>query len=104
LAEGGIGMGLGMLIPGILSGLHCGGQDPAAGPEAGDVCPECGLSAIRQARFCPHCGHQLLVLRQCGICGKNLSAKTRFCPACGTPAGRTMEPRTCGECGASNRP
>jgi len=104
LAQGGIGMGLGLMIPGLLTGLQTrpGATQPQdAGQE---FCPECGLSVEAKARFCPHCGHQILVLRQCGICGKNLSPKAKFCPACGAPAGQTHAPKICKECGSKNRP
>lgn len=104
LAQGGIGMGLGLMIPGLLAGLQPGtgaGQPRDTGQEH---CPECGLSVETMARFCPHCGHQLLVLRQCGICGKNLSPKAKFCPACGAPAGQTHASKICKECGSKNRP
>jgi membrane protease subunit (stomatin/prohibitin family) len=104
LAQGGIGMGLGLMIPGLLSGLQTGigtGQTRDAGQRH---CPECGLPVETMARFCPHCGHQILVLRQCGICGKNLSPKAKFCPACGAPSGQTLAPKICKECGSENRP
>ena len=104
LAQGGIGMGLGLMIPGLLAGLQTGigaGQPQDAGQ---GHCPECGLPVETMARFCPHCGHQILVLRQCGICGKNLSPKAKFCPACGAPAGQTLAPKICKECGSENRP
>jgi len=109
-AQGGIGMGLGLLIPGLLSGS---GVMPGSGPQspspAGNSpnsqrCPDCGAQIDLNARFCPNCGHQILVLRQCQNCGKNISPKARFCPACGTPAGSRPAPRTCPECGAVNRP
>ncbi len=115
-AETGIGMGLGLLIPGLLSGslggteaFKGGARDPSGRGDGqqeqeGPACPECGLPVLRDARFCPHCGHQLLVLRRCGVCGKNLTPKARFCPACGAPAGKTKAPRICKECGFSNMP
>ncbi|RKX61415.1 MAG: SPFH domain-containing protein [Thermodesulfobacteriota bacterium] len=104
LAQGGIGMGLGLMVPGLLAG-HQTGSGATQPPDAGrEFCPECGLSVEAKARFCPHCGHQLLVLRQCGVCGKNLSPKAKFCPACGAPAGRTQASKICKECGSKNRP
>ncbi|MEA1868071.1 MAG: SPFH domain-containing protein [Thermodesulfobacteriota bacterium] len=104
LAQGGIGMGLGLMVPGLLAG-HQTGSGAIQPRDAGqEFCPECGLSVEAKARFCPHCGHQLLVLRQCGVCGKNLSPKAKFCPACGAPAGQTHAPKICKECGSKNRP
>jgi membrane protease subunit (stomatin/prohibitin family) len=104
LAQGGIGMGLGLMIPGLLASLQTGAGVAQPGDAIQEYCPECGLSVENKARFCPHCGHQLLVLRQCGICGKNLSPKAKFCPACGAPAGQTNAPKICKECGSKNRP
>ncbi len=98
-AEGAIGLGLGMLLPGFLGGV-AGGTALSGGAS----CPECGLPVGPEARFCPHCGHQILVTRRCGRCGKNLTPKARFCPACGAPAGERPAPRVCGGCGAENRP
>jgi len=106
-AGGGIGMGLGLMIPGLLAGLHTGGtpDKKAAGEnEAAEPCPECGLPAGQGARFCPHCGHQMLVLRKCASCGKNLSPKARFCPSCGTPASRPAAAKACPSCSSENRP
>lgn len=104
LAQGGIGMGLGLMIPGLLAGLQTGPGVAQPRDAVQEYCPECGLSVDAKARFCSHCGHQLLVLRQCGICGKNLSPKAKFCPACGAPAGQTHAPKICKECGSKNRP
>jgi membrane protease subunit (stomatin/prohibitin family) len=105
-AEGGIGMGLGLMVPGLLSGMHGGapGSAAAARPEDDGPCPECGLPAGPGARFCPHCGHQMLVLRKCAKCAKNLSPKARFCPACGTPASSPAAARACPSCRTENRP
>ncbi len=110
-AESGLGMGMGLLIPGLLAGAATApgpGRYTDIGPCPSDggsnACPECGLPVMQNARFCPHCGHQILVLRQCAMCGKNLAPKAKFCPACGSPAGARPTPRTCAECGATNRP
>lgn len=111
-AQGGIGMGLGLLVPGLLSGAGMLQQGDHRPPPPGDGapsagrqrCPDCGVEISADARFCPNCGHQILVLRQCQACGKNISPKAKFCPACGRPAGSRLAPRTCPECGAVNRP
>ena len=103
-AESGMGMGMGLLLPGLLMGrINQAPGTPSAGEEIRS-CPECGLPVDRSARFCPHCGHQILVLRQCRMCGKNLGPTAKFCPSCGAPAGTGPTPRKCGECGTINRP
>ncbi|HID96737.1 MAG TPA: SPFH domain-containing protein [Thermodesulfobacteriaceae bacterium] len=102
MAAGGMGMGLGMLVPGILGGAFSGGR-PGGGHRAEDFCPECGLPVEGNCRFCPHCGHQILVLRKCRACGKNLGPKAKFCPACGVPAGTDPGPKICNGCGVVNR-
>jgi len=106
-AEGALGMGLGLMAPGFLTGIAglgqaVGGTTTAAPPSA--ACPECGLSAPADARFCPHCGHQILVLRRCAGCGKNLGPRARFCPACGSPADAAPHDKVCPGCGERNRP
>jgi membrane protease subunit (stomatin/prohibitin family) len=107
-AEGGLGMGMGLLLPGLLAGagpgFNASARETAEADHDGCSCPECGLPVSADARFCPHCGHQILVMRQCAMCGKNLAPKAKFCPACGAPAGAKPTPRQCPECGAANRP
>jgi membrane protease subunit (stomatin/prohibitin family) len=105
-AEGALGMGLGLMAPGFLTGLAGLGQGaggPLTSPPA-VPCPECALPAPPEARFCPHCGHQILVLRRCSACGKNLGPRAHFCPACGAPAQATPPARVCPGCGERNRP
>ena len=81
----GIGAGLGMMLPGML--LRTAGGKPVT--TAGLVergfgdCPECHGEVSLASRFCPHCGHQLVVVRKCPRCDKNLTAQANFCPACG---------------------
>jgi membrane protease subunit (stomatin/prohibitin family) len=101
-AESTMGMGLGLVLPAFLAGGCLSGLGKAGA--AGTRCPECGLEAAADSRFCPHCGHQILVLLRCGSCGKNLAPHSRFCPACGAAASTVREPRTCPGCSATNRP
>lgn len=103
-AEAGLAVGLGMLLPGFLAGAAPGvaGGLSSGHPEA--HCSECGLAVAADARFCPHCGAQILMLRRCGSCGEPLPPKARFCPACGGQADRQPGPLSCGSCGLANRP
>ncbi|MBI5014043.1 MAG: SPFH domain-containing protein [Deltaproteobacteria bacterium] len=103
-AEAGIALGLGMMVPGLLAGVAQGVG--AGGAKAGvpAACPECGLPVEAEARFCPHCGGQILALRRCGACGQPLPPQARFCSGCGAAAGVAPGPRPCTGCGAENRP
>jgi predicted amidophosphoribosyltransferase len=74
----------------------------AQAPAATAGCPECGGETPPNARFCPRCGHQLLIFRQCVGCGKNLTPAARFCPRCGQPAEKPPAARNCRRCGAEN--
>lgn len=74
----GLGAGLGMMLPAMLGRALTGA---AAGTAV--ACPECHGELPADARFCSHCGHQLVVIRKCTACGKNVGATARFCPACG---------------------
>lgn len=93
----GAGAGLGMMLPGMLF------QMPGGGPlsrekivEKGVVsCPECHGEVPLDSRFCPHCGHQLVVMRKCPRCDKNVTASAKFCPACGADLGSELRCHAC---------
>ncbi len=80
LAKGGLGMGLGFMIPGLLSSASIfekgakgsGVENKEPLRKDGQRCPECGFLMDPSSRFCPNCGHQILVFRRCSNCGKNL--------------------------------
>jgi predicted amidophosphoribosyltransferase len=72
-----------------------GGQQPA-------TCPECQNAIPVDAKFCPACGHQLLVFTQCSRCSKNLTPNTKFCPRCGHPTEEKLKTRFCPTCGNEN--
>jgi len=103
-AGAGLGLGLGLMAPVMFAELFKGG------PEAGDQtaaelrCPDCGGTVESHHRFCPHCGHQLIVFDQCGHCGKNLPPNAKFCPRCGQPIQMKAEPRVCPHCRLENLP
>ena len=110
-AGGGLGMGLGFMMPAMFAESfrpHTGGNSggggstPAAARSAN--CPDCGNPVPTDSKFCPHCGHQLVVFGQCASCGKNLPPNARFCPKCGHRADEKPAPRTCAKCQAENLP
>ncbi len=104
-AGAGLGMGIGMMMPAMFGGFGgAGGGAASSVQEATITCPDCSNAIARDARFCPLCGHQQLVLSQCVNCGKNLSPNARFCSKCGTPTDQKPKTKSCGECGAECLP
>jgi membrane protease subunit (stomatin/prohibitin family) len=102
-AGSGIGLGLGFMMPAMFAQSMQSAAAEGRMPSQ-HQCPECKLPIPADARFCPHCGHQQVVLRQCQNCGKNLTPNARFCPKCGKPADAKPEPIICRNCGAENLP
>ncbi len=111
-----LGMGMGFMMPAMFAeawrspGTAGGGTGPAGAgaPESGSggavQCPDCRQPVPREARFCPSCGHQLLIVQRCANCGKNLPANAKFCPQCGKPATEKPVPKKCPHCGTENLP
>jgi len=102
-AGGGLGMGLGFMMPAMFAQT----MQPAAAPANNNLknqCPDCNQAIPADARFCPYCGHQQLVLQQCQNCGKNLTPNAKFCSKCGKPADTKPESVFCRNCGAENLP
>ena len=110
--SGGDGMGtsLGLMMPAMFAQYfaaakpQAGSEKPAIPADLRDqfACPECHSPIAVDAKFCPSCGHQQLVVRQCNHCGKNLTATAKFCSRCGHPADEKPLPKQCGQCGADN--
>ncbi len=46
-------------------------------------CPQCGITAPPDAKFCDECGTPLPAI--CPQCGHTVSRKSKFCSECGTP-------------------
>jgi membrane protease subunit (stomatin/prohibitin family) len=102
-AGAGVGMGLGVMMPAMFSDFMKGAS-PREEKGQG-ACPECKGPVAREARFCPACGHQILVFQQCRECGKNLAPHARFCSRCGSGVEEGKKEATkCGHCGGENLP
>jgi membrane protease subunit (stomatin/prohibitin family) len=89
----GVGAGLGMMLPGMVFRALGPGESPASG---GVQCTECHGTVALDSRFCPHCGHQMVVIRKCPRCDKNVTATARFCPSCGVDLAAQL---SCAKCG-----
>jgi len=107
-AGGGLGLGLGFMMPAMFSqalqGARNGGAPEGVAAAALVSCPDCHNEVPGNSRFCPLCGHQLLVFSQCVNCGKNLPPNARFCPRCGHAANEKPSARICRGCGRENLP
>ncbi|HWR89886.1 MAG TPA: SPFH domain-containing protein [Dissulfurispiraceae bacterium] len=101
-AGAGMGLGLGFMAPAMFSSFT--GEAGAASLRGQYRCADCDHPVPKEARFCPHCGHQLLIFDQCSSCGKNLPPGSRFCPRCGRKTDEPQQPRKCGHCGSENLP
>lgn len=104
-AGAGVGLGMGMMMPAMFA---AGSFSPAASPEMTAmgkvVCPDCQNRIPADARFCPLCGHQQLVLSQCAHCGKNLAPNAKFCSNCGHLASEKPQAVVCPKCREENIP
>jgi membrane protease subunit (stomatin/prohibitin family) len=90
----GLGAGLGMMIPSILQqsmGTSSGRSLPPIS------CPKCHAQLDAEARFCPMCGHQLVVVNRCLKCGKDLPIEANFCMVCGAKVEKMSQ--KCQHCG-----
>jgi len=95
----GLGAGLGMMMPGILQQSM---QATAQGRLQKIECPKCHAQIEADSRYCPHCGHQIIIENKCPHCGKNVPAKAKFCMYCGAKLEKIKA--TCPYCGAEILP
>jgi len=103
-AEGaGLGLGMGFMIPGMLAEAFKNTSTAAAVPEV-YICPDCKQTIPKESRFCPACGHQMLIVNKCAYCGRNLPVNANFCVNCGKAV--TVKPslKKCSKCGMENIP
>ena len=103
-AASGMGAGLGLMLPAMFAQYFSIPKPVAQAPEAppAAVCPECRRSAPADSKFCPECGHQLVIFTQCSRCGKNLTPTSRFCSRCGLEVGTGSQKKSCKNCSAEN--
>ena len=109
----GMGAGLGLMMPAMFAQYFSGQLPPGRPggstqggptqtPDGPYSCPECHHGIPTDAKFCPLCGHQLLVFQECSHCGKNLTPNAKFCSRCGHQAEEKPSVKTCSGCGAEN--
>lgn len=93
----GLGAGLGFMLPGMIyRTLRPEDADPRRIQERGTVhCPGCHGEVPLTARFCPGCGHQMVVANRCPHCGEDVTALAKFCPACGVSLTATVACPNC---------
>ncbi|HOG39453.1 MAG TPA: SPFH domain-containing protein [Syntrophorhabdaceae bacterium] len=102
-AGAGLGMGMGFMMPAMF-GDALKTRQTQKEVIWNAMCPDCEQRVPDDARFCPYCGHQMLVFLQCSKCGKNIPPNARFCPVCGSPTSEMPEHVNCPACGAKNLP
>ncbi len=100
-AGSGFGMGLGFMMPAMFGNAMKTDDSLPTGPEEVH-CPDCRLPVPREGKFCPHCGHQIVVFQRCRSCGKNAPPNARYCPACGREMNEPLSAKRCNGCGADN--
>jgi membrane protease subunit (stomatin/prohibitin family) len=105
-SEGGSGMGMGtgmgLMMPAMFAQYFATAQPQTKQHQADAKCPECDNSIPAQSKFCPDCGHQLLVFEQCPRCSKNLTPTAKFCSRCGHSVEEKTATKFCPNCGNEN--
>ncbi|MDH3797230.1 MAG: zinc-ribbon domain-containing protein [Desulfobacterales bacterium] len=105
-SEGGSGMGmgtgLGLMMPAMFAQYFASAQPGQNQNAPESKCPECHNSIPAHSKFCPDCGHQLLVFEQCTQCSKNLTPTAKFCSRCGQAVAEAPEKKFCPNCGNEN--
>lgn len=97
----GLGAGLGMMMPGMISnqmqqaqqGQQNSGQ---AAPTQTVPCPSCKQPVAAGVKFCNHCGGKMVTAPVCPECKNEVPQGGKFCPHCGgkmAPAGLKKCPK-----------
>ncbi|WP_446011546.1 SPFH domain-containing protein [Candidatus Electrothrix sp.] len=115
-AGAGLGLGMGMMMPGMFANVTNAQQSNVQQQNSGQAsstkptsvptteCSDCTNTIAADARFCPFCGHQQVVLLQCGNCEKNLTPGAKFCSRCGHRADEKPAAPICPHCQNENLP
>ncbi|WP_417913849.1 SPFH domain-containing protein [Candidatus Electronema sp. JM] len=103
-AGAGLGMAMGMMMPAMFAGTSAGSVSTSSTAVSTAQCSGCSNRIPTEARFCPFCGRQQIILMQCVNCGKNLTPGDRFCSRCGQPADKKPVPVICTACNQENLP
>jgi membrane protease subunit (stomatin/prohibitin family) len=104
-AGAGMGMGMGLMMPALFT--HDLARDVNASTQPGiatTTCSDCQGVIPADARFCPLCGHQQVILSKCANCGKNLALNAKFCSRCGHPTTEHPKIVLCPYCKTENLP
>jgi membrane protease subunit (stomatin/prohibitin family) len=103
-AGAGLGLGMGFMMPAMFAeAFKSSPTQQTSTPETFN-CPDCQQNVSKEAKFCPHCGHQIVVFQQCSQCDKNLPPNAKFCVQCGHPVEQKPQSLKCPKCGTENLP
>lgn len=93
----GVGMGMGMIMPGYLSKALTPDQQDLEKTGVKTVqCPECLSHTPENGLFCFKCGHQMSPMNSCPSCGKVLPVHAKFCMDCGADLKAKTSCKKCG--------
>jgi membrane protease subunit (stomatin/prohibitin family) len=101
-AGAGLGMGMGFMMPAMFADAFKNAAPTPAAPAETTACPDCGQAITREAKFCSHCGRQILVFQQCAQCSAKLAPEAKFCHQCGRPLEVKPALKRCPHCSHDN--